>query len=294
MTLIIAWLDESHGLQRLSAVADSRSSGKTEGGDRAVYTDHTPKLFAVPVHCHRLASLNGVGAWEAPYHRSVVGLAFTGTCFECLAVKSHIEHVFGQLTQIRDDAEQPSHLGLICLAQQILDRFIKSHAFAEKLTLRFLLFGWTPDGKPWLSKFGWHQGERDDPKTVWASPSVIWAIGTDPDASATAARIRRLNSRRMARPGITDLEKALIQCATAAAAEDAVKRVVEMPDFKSVGGYLERLDLSPSADPSVGVSVSYSHSGDNDFLQRLQTVGSDLGYVPIVAEFGSPSMQTRP
>lgn len=294
MTLVLCWLDESHGMMRLAAVADSRASRRTDTGDRETVTEATPKLFALPVRCHHLDSLEmGTGAWRRPYYETNVGVGYTGNCFESLAVIAHIQRCFSQLSALEDDP-LPEPQGLLDLASALLDRFMAEHTDRAKLTVRLLMFGWSAERRPWMAKLGWEEGARDAPQLVLASSNVIWAIGTDPSATSQAAAARRGGERRLARsPRPADafeaaLAAALTKLASTHAAEDAVLNVMCDPHWASVGGRLEKLELFPDSAAPCTATVALTHDTDGGFWQGLPVVkaGTSLGYHPVSAMYG--------
>lgn len=279
---------------RLSAVADSRATRKLPWGALEVVTEHTPKLFAAPVRCFDPSALNLTNSvWTNPYYETVVGLGYTGNCFEALAVVAHIQRCFSQL--VADDKTSPlPDSGLLAeLAGELLDRFINAHKDKAKLTVRFVMFGWTPDREPWIAKFGWCKGAKDTPVFTAATRAKFIAIGTDPGAARAAAALQRSTANKHKRStGPKDfdaeLQVALEHLAVSDTVEQAVNSYLKTPHWASIGGRLEKLEIFPGDGDPCASYAAFTHDYDAPYWNGLSPVSkaSGLRYVPTAVNRG--------
>jgi len=74
MTLVCVRLEESFGVARITALADTRASIHRGDGTFKTVSDTTTKLFAVPVRCYPLNLAPVIGAWTDPYFETMIGL----------------------------------------------------------------------------------------------------------------------------------------------------------------------------------------------------------------------------
>ena len=155
MTLVCVRLDRSFSTPRLTALADTRASIPRTDGSRKVVSDTTVKLFAIPLRCYEMDSLTpNIGSWNDPYFETLIGLGFSGSCFEGLTVVSHLTQSLSALIGLNGDRPQPCKDGIVHLIAKITEAYFAAHSGDGEPILRIIAFGFD-DARPWVGNISW-------------------------------------------------------------------------------------------------------------------------------------------
>lgn len=294
MTLVSARLDSSFGCLRITALADSRASISRADGTFKTINDTTTKLFAIPVRCFRIDSLTPtVGTWTDPYFETQVGVGFSGSCFECLSLVTHISRAFGALIAPQGDEPKPEGAGLFKLAATLITEYFGKHSGDSNPVALFLLFGFDSE-KPWIGKLTWRSGALVD-EFVWADETTLMTIGQDTLFEQYAGELRKrikkhrddvkVKSKSLDDKISHELYVAQHEIADKKIFEEKMLRDIENAYFGSIGGILQRLELS-----CYGGNVAAGYTRDDqpyiDGSQWSVTTKGALAPIPIVEKMG--------
>jgi hypothetical protein len=291
MTLVCCWVDDSYGRNRITAVADSRAAD-LRNDEWHPQSDQTVKLFRISVQCHRLDDLDrDTGSWRTPYYRTEVGIGFAGYCFEAMTIITLFIRAMDQLVSQADEP-RPHPDAMARILTRIVTDYFAGHTNREAQHVQFLLFGFWAE-QPWIARVGY---VPDGPTSVTPVQPLlanqVHAIG-DGGAAFTASTQETLDRiSKHARDlrqdgGHTDFEHDLEQ----AKRRDVAKKVVEEnvlakieSEFaRTVGGFLQKLEVYPTGDSAV---VAYTRESRSDILDKLPPAGQGLRYVPIGEQMG--------
>ncbi|WP_157944624.1 hypothetical protein [Mangrovicella endophytica] len=300
MTLVSVRLDSSFGIHRITALADSRASIGREDGTFKTVNDTTTKLFALPIRCFRLDGLTpGIGSWDDPYYETQVGLGFSGSCFECLSLVAHISRAFGALIAPQGDEPRPEAGGLMNLAGTLITDYFDKHSGDGKPVALFLLFGFD-DGRPWVAKLTWRAATGLRQELIWADENTLMTIGRDTLFEQYASKLRskvnkhrddvRAKSANAQDRDIHELRVAQHDVADKKLVEEGMLRDIENEYFGSIGGVLQRLELS-CQDGNVSAGYTRDDQPYIDGSQWSVTTRGALAPIPIVEKMGR---QIRP
>ncbi|KAB2688938.1 hypothetical protein [Brucella tritici] len=297
MTLVCVRLEKSFGVDRITALADTRASIRRPDGSFKTVSDTTTKLFAVPVRCYTLDQLTPVvGAWADPYFETTIGLGFSGSCFECLTVIAHISRALSALAAPNGDQPVPVRDGLVNLIGKLCDSYFSHHSGDGDPVLLLLAFGFEGD-RPWVAKITWRQQEGLQSRTVWANEDTLETIGQDARfqqyASDWRERIRKHKDGVSSKPALQAddgaFEKALEvsrhDLAERKVTEEEMLHQIDSEFAESIGGVLQRLELS-SANGNV---IAGFTRDDCDYMEGGSysvAPGTLLGPIPIVERMG--------
>lgn len=268
MTVACVWWDESDGLRRVTAIADSRAAVERQGGqnDWDPLTELTVKLFAIQLRCHELdVSLDPqlAGAWTKPYHVTEIGIAFAGYCFEALSIISIVQKCFGSLVT-DGSASRPEPERVFKFIEAVADRYFKTHKRPEHQTVQFIVFGYSPDtSTPWLGELRYRKGAKvaADFHADSGRESGLVCIG-DPDICHEIAGQRILGDIRRHAANLTmgkgsdahfeyELEQARMNNAGKKAIEEMVLEKINSKYAQTVGGSIQKLELCRGDDGSA-------------------------------------------
>lgn len=297
MTLVCVRLEKSFGVNRITALADTRASIRRPDGSFKTVSDTTTKLFAVPVRCYMLNQLTPVvGAWATPYFETTIGLGFSGSCFECLTVVAHISQALSALAAPNGDQPVPVRDGLVNLIGKLCESYFSHHSGDGDPVLLLLAFGFE-GSKPWVAKITWRRQEGLQSNTVWADEDTLETIGQDARfqqyASEWRGRIRKHRLGVSSRPAShTDdgafkraLEVSRHDLAERKIAEEEMLRQIDSEFVDSIGGVLQRLELSID---NRNVIAGFTRDDRNYMDGRSYSVTPEtlLGPLPIVEKMG--------
>lgn len=292
MTLVCCWLDNSYGRSRITAVADTRAA-EFRNDDWHPRSEQTVKLFRIPVQCHRLDDLDvATGSWRDPYYRTELGVAFAGYCFEAMTIITLFARAMEQLVS-QNGEPRPDPGGMTEILKRIVRDYFSGHTNREAQRVQFLLFGFAD--RPWIARVSYSPGGPVDATAV--EPLLdgrVHAIGDAGNASFTASteeilqRITRHAQalRRGRAPDAVfghDLEQARHRDAAKKFVEENVLAKIESEFSRTVGGFLQKLEVYPVGD---GAAVAYTRESRSDILDNLPTAAVDLGYMPVGEPMG--------
>lgn len=273
-------------------MADTRSA-EFRSGDWHPRSEQTVKLFRIPVRCHRLDDLDAAtGSWRNPYYRTELGIGFAGYCFEAMTIITLFARAMEQLVS-RNGEPRPDPGGMSEMLKRIVSDYFAGHTNREAQRVQFLLFGFA--GRPWIARVSYSPGGPLDATAV--EPLLdgrVHAIGDAGNASFTASieetlqRITRhaQDLRLGSGPDAAfdhDLEQARHRDAAKKVVEENVLAKIENEFSRTVGGYLQKLEVYPVGD---GAAVAYTRESRSDILNNLPTAAADLGYVPVDEPMG--------
>lgn len=297
MTLVCVRMEESFGVSRITALADTRASSRRDDGSFKTVSDTTTKLFAVPVRCYRIENLSPVvGAWVDPYFETQIGLGFSGSCFEALTVIAHISQSLSALVAPNGDEPLPTRDGLVNLIAKHCDTYFKGYSGDDKPILFLLAFGFE-DGKPWIARFTASKEAGISSDAVWADQNTLETVGQDTRFQQYAGdwrtRIQKhqeqVSARKTARSGDGAFEKSLEvarhDVAERKLTEEEILSEIDSEFAASIGGVLQRLELSIYD----GQVVSGFTRDDRPYMLGTSytvTPGTLLGPVPIIEKMG--------
>ncbi|OKO85054.1 hypothetical protein [Bradyrhizobium sp. AS23.2] len=159
------WWDESSGLSRITAIADSRAAFEKKKHEWVPFTELTVKLFAIPLRCRELEKSRDTqrgGVWTNPYHVTQIGIAFAGYCFEALTIIALVEKCMGSLATM-GSATLPEPEMTANFVEAMADRHPKTHTRTDTQSFQFLIFGFWPETKsPWLAELSYWKGDQDE------------------------------------------------------------------------------------------------------------------------------------
>ncbi|ACL60246.1 hypothetical protein [Methylobacterium nodulans] len=293
MTIVACWLDESYSVTSLAALADARASERV-GTVWYTHSDNTIKLFSIDVRCFDMDALTpGLGAWMNPYYETTIGLGFAGHCFEALTVIAHIQRAMGALIIADGKKVQPVSDGLVNLAKEIAERYLRDHKFGSMRDLELLLFGWDGPAQPWIAKLVWDRQTKKVVNTVTkpSKPDVV-TIGDGAKASkrfGIAARIRKKIARQLERFVSAPLSQqgafsqAILEIEASRRMEEGVGALVESQFVRSVGGVRQKLQVAWEGGRAVAAFTADDQPHIMDGLPSVRT-DTSLGPVPIVTK----------
>jgi hypothetical protein len=163
MTIACVWWDQSDGLKRITAIADSRAAAEKPNGGWEPLSDHTIKLFAIDVRCHEMdggLDIMRGGAWTNPYYSTQIGIAFAGYCFEALTIIAIVSRYLASLSTERARST-PEPRAIAKFISEIIERYLKSHKNPAQQTVQFLVFGISViENQPWLAELRYSKGAK--------------------------------------------------------------------------------------------------------------------------------------
>lgn len=294
MTVVCCWRDDRYGVPKISAIADGRLSSQIKDMPRVVHTDDAVKLFAAPVKCFAVESIDPNGVFKNPYYSDTVGLGFSGSALECLVVVAMIQRAFNQLLAA-DTQAAPEPKGLVNLADTILQRFMSNHKLAQDRTVRIMLFGWHSK-EAWVGTISWWDAKEDrkgpppghaplEFSTVNAQ-AIFW-IGGHKNLGKAITTQKKVLSRKPAGYGVeADLAAALHVLNASKSVEDALLEILTEPGMESVGGVFSKMELIQNKN---GSAVAFSADTQTTMLHALPSVSTKalVGPSPVTEPLGS-------
>ena len=179
VTVVCLRLENSFGVQRITALADTRASIRRSDGTFRTVSDTTKKLFALPVRCYTLDGLTPVvGAWADPYFETTIGLGFSGSCFEALTVIAHIGQSLCALVAPNGDQPVPTRDGLVNFIAKLCESYFHHHSGEGEPVLLLLVFGFEA-ARPWIGRITWDKSRGLNSTTIWANDDTLETIGQD-------------------------------------------------------------------------------------------------------------------
>ncbi|WP_174247481.1 hypothetical protein [Methylocapsa sp. S129] len=296
MTLVCVRLEESFGVVRITALADARASIRREDGTFKTVSDTTAKLFAVPVRCYPLNLTPVIGAWTDPYFETMIGLGFSGSCFEALTVIAHISQSLSALVAPNGDSPVPTRDGLVNLISRLCETYFAHHSGDGKPLLLLIIFGFE-DGKPWIAKVFWDQPTGVKSCVEWATDGTLVTVGQDQlfrqytEQWRTRIQKHREGVAKKAPPALGDttfeqqLEISRHDVAERKSVEEEMLRQIESEFATSIGGVLQRLELGVE-DGRVVAGFTHDDRPYLDGASYTVTPGTLLGPIAIVEKMG--------
>lgn len=192
MTLICVRLDKSFSTTRIVALADSRASIRRDDGSWKAVSDTTTKLFALPVRCYEPDHLTPIlGAWQDPYHESIIGLGFAGSCFEALTIVAALSNALVALCDVDSNHPTPTGQGILSVAEHLTKNYFQGHSGDGAPKVLFLLFGFEGH-QPWIGRIEGSKAAVTS-KFTWATEAAR--------PRQVALRLQKLEELRPARRG---------------------------------------------------------------------------------------------
>lgn len=297
MTLVCVRLEESFGVPRITALADTRASFRRTDGSFKTVSDTTTKLFALPVRCYPLDAITPVvGAWTDPYFETTLGLGFAGSCLEALTVIAHISRSLSALVAPNGDQPVPTRDGLFNLIAELCEAYFRSHSGDGDPLVLLLVFGFERE-RPWIGKITWDKSKGRNSSLAWATNDTLVTIGQDTLFQQRARDWRtRIQTHRQrvsgnpipATPDAAfnrELEVARHGLAERKSTEEEVLREIESKFAEGIGGVLQRLELAVDQ----GHVIAGFTQDDRSYLDGAShsvAPGALLGPIPIVEKMG--------
>ncbi len=256
MTLLCVRLENSFGVPRITALADTRATIRREDGSYKVLSDTTAKLFAIPIRCHALDNCEPViGNWSNPYFETTIGLGFSGSCFEALTIIAHLREKLSGLVAPDGGFPKPTGQGLTNFVAQLCGSYFGKHSGDGKPDLFLLVFGFEDDN-PWIGRVEWTPEAKLSSKFDWANDGTLEVIGQGHVFKQYAAdwrkRIEKHRQRLSEKPVSTtadghferDLELSRHYVAERKSTEQEMLDQIDSEFACSIGGVLQRLELA--------------------------------------------------
>ena len=297
MTLVCVRLENSFNVPRITALADTRASIRRTDGSFKTVSDTTQKLFAIPVRCYSGDCLTPVvGAWADPYFETIIGLGFSGSCFEALTVIAHVSQSLSSLFAPNGDDPTPTGSGLVNLIAKLCESYFSQHSGDGDPLVRLVAFGFD-DNKPWIGKIGWDKANGIRSSFAWATDETLETIGQDSlfqqranDWRDCIQKHRREVSEKPI-PATTDgiferdFEVARHDIAERKATEEEMLNQLESAFADSIGGVLQRLELTVCGGRMV---AGFTRDDRSYFDGASYSVapGTLLGPIPLVEKMG--------
>ncbi len=303
MTLICVRLDNSFSYPRITALADSRSTREMADGTLVPETDLTVKLFSIPIRCHNMNSLTPiVGSWTNPYDETLIGIGFTGHCFEALTLVALIARALSSLAAPDGGAPTPTVDGIINLIAAITSDFFGRHHNNDNIVCKFVVFGYE-NSKPWIGNVQWIGPKRAKSKQIdfqfdykFACDDLIVCLGMtgrfEQYASELIDRIRTHKEAIKPSNGedaAFDLEKEKSRhdLAEARTVEERLLKVIEDEYIVGVGGRMQRLELGlHEGDVVAGFTEDATPQGSLPTLRLDNLSGNALVPMPLTQKMG--------
>lgn len=299
MTIACAWWDESDGLRRITAIADSRAAVEKDDGEWEPLSELTVKLFAIQLRCHEFP--NGLdtqrgGAWTNPYYVTEVGIAFAGYCFEALTIIAIIDKYLGSLATVGSPS-LPEPKSIVGFISAIVELYLKQHRNPAMQTVQFLIFGFTPDaGSPWLAELAYRKGTKTKGALHldFGKEGALFCIG-DADICGEIEGQRTLRDIRKHSAELKegtdseskfeyDREQGRMSIAERKSIEEMILQKINSKYAATVGGSLQKIELHVAGNATVS---SYTDDRNLRFADSLPNLNSDgLQYIPIVQAMG--------
>lgn len=301
MTVVCCWFDESYGLNRIAALADTRATSCDTDGLVTVHNETTMKLFRIRISCHSLAGLDlRTGAWTDPYYSTEIGIGFSGYCFEGLTIIALASRCLEHLVASEGPAKPiPNALGITNVLKEVVSRFFETHTSPSSQWVDFLVFGFHSEieSKPWLYQIS-HRPKSGVTSCLLPLTEtdfhVVGSIQTEgPYKSAITDLRSRIDSHKKRlklrptadNPGFElDLETARHEVAGKKAIEHETLLWMENEFAVSVGGQLQKMELYEEC--GSGVATFTNHAGGSIFNALPLVALPGLGFVPIVERMG--------
>jgi hypothetical protein len=301
MTLVCIRLDKSFGVLRLTALADTQASTPRGDGTWRSLQNTTVKLFAIPVRCYCLDALTPViGAWTDPYHDTLIGLGFSGSCFEGLTVIAHLQQSLSALVAPNGDQPLPTKEGIIHLIGKITEAYFEAHKnkdCSDSPMLQMIVFGYDAE-RPWIGKVSWDKTSRIKSGVEWAGLDTLETIGQDALFRQRASNWRDAISKHRSKieknSGFKETvgskfesksELANLDTADKKMIEEEMLLKIESEFATSIGGVLQKLELSLDS----GRVVAAFTRDDRPYLDGASysvAPGAHLGPIPLVEKMG--------
>jgi len=268
-----------------------------------VVSDTTAKLFALPVRCYGPNLTPILGAWTDPYFQTMIGLGFSGSCFEALTVIAHVGRALSALVAPEGDTPLPTKEGLVQLISELCGRYFHAHSGFAKPYLTFLVFGFE-EGRPWIGTITCDKHNGPKSSVEWAGDDTLVTVGQDDKFRAHAEdwRNRILKHRAgVEKKAPQDTEDGVFEKELAAAkagiaeqkwTEAHMLQQIDTLSVELIGGVLQRLEL---AEENGVVYAAFTHD-DRDYLGDTSVSvanGALLGPIPIVQKMGLDSLRQR-
>jgi hypothetical protein len=300
MTIACIWWDQSDGLRRITAIADSRAAVENNENEWVPLTELTIKLFSIQLRCHDLdAGLDPQrgGAWTNPYHVTEVGIAFAGYCFEALSIIAIVQKCLGSLVT-EGSAFTPYPEKIFNFVSAIADRYLKTHTNPDRQSVQFLVFGFSPNtSSPWLGELRYRKGVkvRNSFHSDFGGEGELFCIG-DADICHEIEGGRILRDIRKHAASLSEgsgsdakfeyeLEKARMDNAERKSIEEMVINKIKSKHAKTVGGSIQKLELYP-ADGGGAVSA-YTEDLNFELSNGLPSLNDEgLHYVSVNQRMG--------
>lgn len=297
MTLVCVRMEDSFGVSRITALADTRASIRRDDGTFKTVSDTTTKLFAVPVRCYRIENLTPVvGAWVDPYFETQIGLGFSGSCFEALTVIALISQSLSALVAPDGDEPLPIRDGLVDLIAKHCETYFQGHSGDGKPIFFLLAFGFERD-KPWVAKFTASKEDGIESNAVWADKNTLETVGQDKlfqqYAGDWRTRIQKHQRQVSAKKAESTADGSFEKSLEVARHDVAERKIIEekiLSDIESefvasIGGVLQRLELSIYGNRVVS---GFTRDDRPYMLGTTFSVapGTRLGPIPIIEKMG--------
>jgi hypothetical protein len=305
MTLVCVRLNESYGMPRLTALADTRATIRRPDKSLEVVSDTTVKLFAIPVCCYTLEAIDTVvGSWADPYFQTTIGLGFSGSCFEALTAIAHIGQRLVALVAPNGDQPVPAPKGLVNLIGNLCETYFQHHSGEGAPILQLLVFGFDSD-KPWIAKITWEKETGLTSDFSWATHETLMTAGQDDRFRQYAEDLRahiqkhKKSISKKSTPATDDvfereLEVARHDLAERKATEEGVLREIEEKFVEGIGGILQRLELAVADGKVVAGFTRDDRDYAIDDAGYSVAPGTLLGFIPFVEKMGRRMRKRSP
>ncbi len=291
MTIVCCWFDRSFGRSRISAIADARAAYEHKGRWIPL-AETTLKLFKSNVKCHALDDLDlSAGTWRQPYYETEIGIGFAGYCFEALSIIALLSRCLEQLVIAGAGRPKPSADHIVNFAREIVVRYFRSHSVPASQTVKFIIFGFSPEEKePWVGTISHKSGDgvhteidhpmRDDRVYLIGDGNICH--GLQSEADTIIKKIRR-HAAGLA-PG-NDNDANFEHELELSRHENGQKKFLEelvlsnFPKHATVGGVLQKIELFRRGGAAV---AAFTRDDRPHILQNLPVLDdAGLGYMSI-------------
>lgn len=296
MTAVCCWLDNSLGRSRVTAIADSRITSKKSNKERQTVEEYAQKLHRIRVNCFNLTNFDvNLASFQKPYFTTDIGIGFSGSCLEALAVISLISKALEQLVNTHGETPKPTPEGIANLAECIVQKYFRQHKRPTTQNIELLLFGYSAiNGAPWIYKITHKAGgnvERTHLLFEEKDFHVIGSIKTETKYEKEVCKLREkiikhkngLKIQEVDDPKFKhELEQARHDIALTKIAQERLQRQIENEFAEGVGGTLQKLEVYLVEGQKA--VISFSRDDRSDILKSLPSVGEgnkELGYCPI-------------
>lgn len=288
MTLVACWLDESFGQLRISAIADARASEEVAKGSYVTLSNLTQKLFLVDVECYAVDGVAPGTDALPPYHRTKIGIGFSGHCFEALTVLAYITRSLRALVDVDGRQLRPEPAGIVELARQLVALYLLEHSEGDARDLDLLMFGFDDD-RPWVAKIHWEKARKTARSEIMdLAVELLVAIGDATSGTKVVKEVERLRRRlskevaKAAGAGdVLELRRARLGILRNSSVVAGVKKVADNEMVPTVGGALQKIELIHIDGSVLG---AYVKEKAEHILNRLPSVNSSGILTPLPIE----------